>query len=343
MSDEERFAIDQYLMRGGSVVVAGGNYVLPSEMFPTGLTVQEVSDGLREMLSGYGVEVGQSMVFDTQNEPLPIQVPRTIGGMQVVELQELDYPPFVDIRSDGMDPESPIVTNLPAVSMNWVSPLTADEAKSAGREVTTLLQSTEQSWLWDQTDVQPNPDLYPQYGFPVTGDQQSWPLAVSIHGSFESYFKDQASPFEATEGMTETVGGPQGTIEVSPDTARLVVIGSAEFIDDAVLETSMQLSQDRYLNSLQFMQNAVDWSVEDEDLLSIRSRGTYARLLDPLEKEQQSFWEVMNYAGVLVALAVIGGVWTLRRRSERPMELVEPEDAEPQPEDTGEEPGGSHE
>ena len=122
-----------------------------------------------------------------------------------------------------------------------------------------------------------------------------------------------------------------------------MVIGSAEFIDDAVLETSMQLSQDRYLNSLQFMQNAVDWSVEDEDLLSIRSRGTYARLLDPLEKEQQSFWEVMNYAGVLVALAVIGGVWTLRRRSERPMELVEPEDAEPQPEDTGEEPGGSHE
>jgi ABC-2 type transport system permease protein len=143
--------------------------------------------------------------------------------------------------------------------------------------------------------------------------------------------------------MTETLEGPLGTIEASPDTARLVVIGSAEFIDDAVLETSMQLSQDRYLNSLQFVQNAVDWSVEDEDLLSIRSRGTYARLLDPLEKEQQSFWEVLNYALVLVALVIIGGVWTLRRRSERPMALVEPEDAGSQPEETGEESGGSHE
>ena len=343
MSDLERFAIDQYLMRGGSVVIAGGNYVLPNEMFPTGLAVQEVSDGLREMLSSYGIEVEQSMVFDTQNEPLPIQVPRTIGGMQVVELQELDYPPFIDVRSDGMDRESPIVSNLPAVTMNWASPLTVDETKNAGREVTILLQSTEQSWLWDQTDVQPNPDMYPEYGFPVMAEQQSWPLAVSVHGSFQSYFKDQASPFEATEAMTETLEGPLGTIEASPDTARLVVIGSAEFIDDAVLETSMQLSQDRYLNSLQFMQNAVDWSVEDEDLLSIRSRGTYARLLDPLEKEQQSFWEVLNYGLVLVALVIIGGVWTLRRRSERPMELVEPEDGGSPPEETGEESGGSHE
>ena len=343
MSDEERFAIDQYLMRGGSVVVAGGNYVLPSEMFPGGLAVQTVSGGLREMLSSYGIEVGQSMVFDTQNEPLPIQVPRTIGGMQVIELQELDYPPFVDIRSDGMDEANPIVSNLPAVTMNWVSPLTIDETMNAGREVTTLLQSTEQSWLWDQTDVQPNPDLYPQYGFPIVGEQQSWPLAVAIHGSFESYFKDRASPFEATEAMTETVAGPLGTIEASPDSARLVVIGSAEFIDDAILETSMQLSQDRYLNSLQFMQNAVDWSAEDADLLTIRSRGTYARLLEPLEKGQQSFWEVLNYAVVLASLLVIGGVWTLRRRSERPMELVEPDGAEPQSEDTDAETGGSNE
>ena len=342
MSDEELFAIDQYLMRGGSVVVAGGNYVLPTEMFGAGLSVQAVSGGLKEMLASYGIDVGQSMVLDTQNEPLPIQVQRTVSGMQVVELQELDYPPFVDIRSDAMDKESPIVSNLSAVTMNWASPLTIDETKNAGREVTVLLESTEQSWLWNQTDVQPNPDLYPEYGFPVEGEQQSWPLAVSIHGSFESYFKDQASPFEQTEAVTDTVGGPLGTVEVSPDTARLVVIGSAEFIDDPILETSMQLSQDRYLNNLQFMQNAVDWSVEDEDLLSIRSRGTYARLLEPLETGQQSFWEVLNYAVVFVALLGIGGVWTLRRRSEQPMQLVEVDAPEPQPEEAADESGGSH-
>jgi ABC-2 type transport system permease protein len=323
MSDQERFAIDQYLMRGGSVVIAGGNYALPAEQFPGGLYVEAVSDGLKELLASYGVGVGESMVLDPQNEPLPVQVQRQVGGMQVVEIQELDYPPFVDIRSDGMEKESSIVSNLPAVTMHWVSPLTIDESKNQGREVAVLLRSTDGSWLRSELDVQPDPTLYPQYGFPVEGEPQSWPLAVTIRGTFESFFKDKASPFEATEAVTETVEAPLGTIEVSPETARLVVIGSAEFIDDAILDLSRQLAQDRYLNNLQFMQNAVDWSVEDEDLLTIRSRGTYARLLKPLEEGEQSFWEGLNYALVIVSLLVIGGVWTLRRRSEQPMPLVD--------------------
>jgi ABC-2 type transport system permease protein len=222
-----------------------------------------------------------------------------------------------------MDKESAIVSNLPAVTMHWGSPLTVDEAKNQGREVTLLLQSSEQSWLRSELDMQPNPTMYPSHSFPVEGEQQSRPLAVSIRGSFESFFKDRASPFEATQPVTETVGAPLGTIEVSPESSRLVVIGSNEFIDDAVLELSRSLSADRYLNNLQFMQNAVDWAAEDEDLLTIRSRGTYARLLKPLEGGQQSFWEVLNYALVLLALAVIGVVWTLRRRSEQPMPLVD--------------------
>ncbi len=65
----------------------------------------------------------------------------------------------------------------------------------------------------------------------------------------------------------------------------------------------------------------MDWSVEDEDLLSIRSRGTYARLLKPLEKKEQSLWEALNYAVALLAVAAIGVVWSVRRRSEAPMSL----------------------
>ena len=61
-----------------------------------------------------------------------------------------------------------------------------------------------------------------------------------------------------------------GTIDNSPDTARLVVIGSAEFLNDVVFQLSSNLTRDRYLNTLQFMQNTVDWSVEDLDLLTQR-------------------------------------------------------------------------
>jgi ABC-2 type transport system permease protein len=333
MTDIERFAVDQFLMRGGAVVAAAGNYALSQQQMPGGLTVDLLADGLQEMLDSYGVEVRDTMVMDPRNEPFPVQVQRQAGAMNVIEIQELDYPYFVDVRPDSMNKESPIVSNLPAVTMHWSSPISVDEEQNAARDVSLLLQSTEQSWLRDSTDIQPNTDLYPRFGFPLEGEQATRPLAVAIRGSFESFFKGRASPFETeTADSTEagppaepTVEAPLGTIEASPESARLVVIGSAEFIDDIVLDISSQLSPDRYLYNLQFLQNVVDWSVEDQDLLGIRSRGTFARLLEPLEQDDQSLWEGLNYGLALIALVAIGGVWTWRRRRQRPM--FDPSDA----------------
>jgi ABC-2 type transport system permease protein len=264
------------------------------------------------------------MVLDPSNEPFPIQVQRQVAGMQVVEIQELPYPYFVDVRTDSMSKESRIVSNLPPVTMQWVSPLIVDEEGQTGREVDVLLSSSKDSWVSTATNVQPDMQLYPEYGFPIEGEQKARPLAVAIRGSFDSYFSGKPSPFAASESLTETVDVPLGTIEVSPESSRLVVVGSTEFIDDVVLDLSRNLSADRYLYNLQFVQNAVDWAVEDDDLLSIRSRGTYARLLTDLDTGQHSFWEGLNYALVLVALVAVGVVWQLRRRGEEPMELVVP-------------------
>ena len=97
-----------------------------------------------------------------------------------------------------------------------------------------------------------------------------------------------------------------GTIESSPESTRLVVVGSAEFLDDTVLSISQNLSRDRYLYNLQLVLNAVDWAVEDQDLLTIRSRGTYARVLPDLTREEQSFWEGLNYAVALIGLVALG-------------------------------------
>jgi ABC-2 type transport system permease protein len=337
MTDEQRFAIDQYLMRGGALVVAAGNYILSPQQFGGGIIMDLVQDGLREMLEGYGVSVAEGMVLDTRNQPFPVQVQRNVGGLNVVEIQQVDYPYFVDVRRDGMASDSPIVANLPAITLNWVSALEIDPEKTQDLEVETLLESTDKSWLRTATDVQPNQAMYPGLGFPVEGEQKARPLAVSLYGSFESYYKDRPSPFQesGTEGEPETGAEADtasqeeettpvlGTIEQSPESSRLVVIGSAEFIDDVVLDLSASLSADRYLLNLQFMQNVVDWSVEDQDLLAIRSRGTFTRLLKPLEEGEQSFWEVLNYGVALLAVIAIGVVWNLRRRSEAPMPLVE--------------------
>jgi len=252
-------------------------------------------------------------------------VQRQSGGYQVVEVQEVPYPYFVDVRPDGMAKDSVIVSSLPAVTLYWCSPLQVDKDKNANRKLTTLLQSTSQSWLRTSLDVQPNTQQYPKLGFAVEGDLGARPLAVAVRGSFESFFKDKESP---AQGGQTPEGGSQptlGTITTSPESSRLVVVGSTEFLDDAVLNISTRLSPDRYLNNLQFVQNAIDWCVEDEDLLTIRSRGTYARMLKPMDQRQHTIWEGANYVVALLALVVVGWVWNVRQRGEQPMLLTEPE------------------
>ena len=171
----------------------------------------------------------------------------------------------------------------------------------------------------------------------MEGQPQSYPLAVSVQGVFESYFKGKPSPLaQPAEQPADPLAAPAGpsaveqpttvgVIESSPDTARLVVIGSAEFLNDIVFDLSASMAQDRYLNSLQFMQNTVDWSVEDLDLLTIRSRGASSRVLNPLNESQQSFWEGLNYVLALLGLVAIGVIWRVRQQNEQPMELVKDE------------------
>jgi ABC-2 type transport system permease protein len=333
LDDRARFAVDQYLMRGGSVIVAAGSYGLTVDPLGQNLALKPVAGGLAEMLDGYGIRIENSLVMDPQNEPFPVQVERPLGNTVVREMQAVNYPFFVDVRPDGMDKASPIVGQLAAVTLNWASPLTVDAAKNKDRQVSVLLKSSVNAWLRTNPDIQPNLKQYPNVGFAVEGDRSSRPLAVSVRGAFESAFKGKPVPAAASQPPASGQQAPAATpapapapqtgsvIEASPDTARLVVIGSSDFLTDIVFQISGSMSGDRYLNSLKLLQNAVDWSVEDLDLLGIRARGTSARVLKPMAAGDQTIWEVLNYGIALAALVVIGVVWVVRRRNERPMAL----------------------
>lgn len=320
MTELEQFAVDQFLMQGRPVIVAGGNYRI-SPILSQELIIQEVTDGLGAMLSYYGVEVGQQLVMDPQNEPFPSPIERQVGDSTVREVRRVDYPFFVDVRPDGMATDSPITSELPALTLHWSSPLEIDPEKNQDREVVELLRSTDQSWLRSSTEIQPDLVTYPELGFPVEGEQKSRTLAVSIRGSFESFFKDGA-PFNADDEESEQ-SEPRLVVNQSPESSRLVVIGSLEFLNDVSLGFSRALSADRFLFNLQFLENVVDWSLEDEELLGLRSRGASTRLLDRLDEGEQTFWEALNYGVALAALVILGVVWKLRQRSEKPMQLVD--------------------
>jgi len=342
-TDMELYAIDQYLMRGGVMLLAAGNTVIDQDPYSGGLMGRPIVDGVAELLAHYGIHVGPELVLDQQNEPFPIPTVRQVGNIQVQEYQALNYPYFVDVRSGGMANNHPLVSNLPAITLNWASPVQVDQAKNAERKVEVLLSSTAGAWLQTGNNILPDFTLYPETGFAQPATTQVYTLAVAVQGTFDSYFAGKPSPFEtmtAEEGVTLPPAGP-GTIESSPETTRLLVVGSAEFLDDIVFQISSSMSGDRYLNSLQFVKNAVAWATADLDLLEIQARGSASRILASLEESGQSFWEIVNYGVALLALLVLGGFVNMRRRNEQPMELIQPSAISHQP--SGRTSGEKHE
>jgi MYXO-CTERM domain-containing protein len=84
-----------------------------------------------------------------------------------------------------------------------------------------------------------------------------------------------------------------------------------------MLQVSQSLQSDIGLADVELVHNAVDWSLADTDLLSIRSRtGASALTVEP---DQRGKWRIINIiiGAVLLAGVVLFGV--LRRRAVEPI------------------------
>ncbi len=119
-----------------------------------------------------------------------------------------------------------------------------------------------------------------------------------------------ADPQAEEEGEAQPV--ISGVVESSPASARLILIGSSSFLTDTAISLATEATRTVYTQPLELIQNAVDWSLEDRGLLSLRGRGQYSRLLQPLTRREQVIWEYLNYALALAGLALVYG---LHRRS----------------------------
>lgn len=328
LDKKQLFAIDQFLMKGGTVVLLAGGYSITQSQ--QNVSAKAVVSGLDAWLKSYGIDLQTKLVLDAQNEPYPIPVTRNIGGFSLQEIRMVNYPLWVDVRADGMAKDSLITGGIPQVTINWPSPIVIDKEKNKDRTVTTLLHSSNESWVTETGKIEPNFKVFGELGFPKDGKQEPSVLAAVVEGHFDSFFKGQNSPLlekeekkedeHADEGKDpaekkkeETPNAIGSVVEKSPTSSRLIIFGSNEFASDQTLQISAATGSSRYLNSVQIIENAIDWSLEDRGLLSIRSRGQFSRTMLPMTDRTRMFWEYLNYLLVLVGLA---GVFFIHRISQ---------------------------
>ncbi|MCY4277125.1 MAG: Gldg family protein [Gammaproteobacteria bacterium] len=340
LGDVEVFAIDQFLMRGGTVLLSLGAY--ESSLTPQSISVSPRNTGLDDWLAHNGIEIGESLVMDARNSAFPVPVTRQVGGFSFQELQMLDYPYFVEVRDEGFNEDAVMVSQVPQVSMPWSSPIVVETEINAERQVTELLRSSNDAWLSTSTNVTPRFSEDGQAPFAPEGEIGNHLLGVMVEGRFDSFFAGKESPLlmaaieeqVQTEAESEEAGeegaealdgaGPAtmdtinneavaeagagvvaSVIERSPESARLIILASNEFLSDRNLQIMGSISGMVQQGSLELVQNAVDYALEDAGLVSIRSRGHFNRTLPPTSRELQMGFEYMNYALALLGLGIV--------------------------------------
>jgi ABC-2 type transport system permease protein len=338
LDEKQLFAIDQFLMKGGTVVLAAAPF---KASLKGNLEVAPSPTGLEEWLAAYGLTLEKAMVLDPQNTPFPIPIERNVGGFNVRQVQLLDYPYFVDVRGSGLAREDAPTIGLDQLTVSWAAPIEIDDAKATGRKIVRLIESSPRSWKSDTLNAVPDFQAYPELGFPPGKETGPQLLGVVMEGEFKSLFAGKPSPLakdatagdkekaeKAGEGATaEETGANAKTdekpekasitsvIERSPESARIILIGSSSALSDDILSLTSSVNQTQYLAPLTLVQNMVEWSLEDRGLLALRSRGgQFSRTLEPMTADIQALWEYFNYG---LALLGLGIVYVLRQASRR--------------------------
>lgn len=326
LDKKQLFAVDQFLMRGGTVIAATSPY--SANMTRNNLAVQHHNSGLEKWLDHNGLKLEHQLVMDPQNSAFPIPVTRRVGALSFQEMRMIDYPYFADLRSNGLNQDNPITSNLNQLTMAWASPITIDKDKNAKRKVTELLNSSDRAWQSASLDVMPKIDRSGRSLFQPESDQGKQLLGAISQGQFTSFFAGKKSPLlestsddkqdkskkdNAKKADNSVIGS---VIEHSPESARIILLASNEFLNDQVMRLIGASNGSQYLGGLQLMANAVDWSLEDQGLLSIRSRGHFNRTLPPMDHDNQLVWESANYALAVIMLLALA-MWQAYRRRQR--------------------------
>ena len=294
--------IDQFVMRGGSLVVLAGRYRLAPS---TGtLAIEKVTTGLEPMFAKWGITLGEELVLDAKSDAFPIPENRDLGnGTFVREIRQLPYPFFVKIDGDRISSSSVITSGSPGAVLHWGTWVKAEG--KVGDDVHTvepLLSSSADSWLTTSTSVEPNLAKFPKTGFAPPADsdkKESRVMALAVTGGFA------------------TSGDAKGAQHSPPDT-RIVVFGASAFVTDDVLGLAQQLDSELATSNVELVHAAVDWALADTDLLTIRSHTSAQRAIKTAPEDRETY-RTANVAIAVIGLGLLVGLTWFRRRSVTPV------------------------
>jgi len=292
----DKYFIDQYIMNGGKVIwmLDATNADMDSLANKGAFLAHPLRDlNLGDQLFKYGVRVNSDLIEDISSSKIPVPV-SFVNDMPKWELRPWRYFP-VSIPTSN----HPITSNLNAVKFDFVS--TIDTVKTNTKVTKTVLLHTSPYTKIGNTpyevSLQNAIDQPVQENF--TGGIRA--MAVLLEGEFESIFKNRLSALSKKLPFKE----------LSPTTRMLVIsdgdIAQNQIIRGAVLPLGYDNYEKRQYGNKDFILNSIDYLLEEDALIDVRTRELKMRLLDVQKiNKERSFWQLINLLLPIVLILIFG-------------------------------------
>lgn len=306
-SQQDRYVVDQFVMNGGKVL-----WLLDAmNPFLDSLRVKQFSLALpRDLaldnqLAAYGVRINKDLILDMSCAPIEIMT-EPYGGQRKREMLPWYFEPVLVPQSNH-----PIVANIDPVHTRFVSSM--DTLGNEEISKTVLLTTSPYSRpMRNPVRISLNITKM-DMGF-ERNSTPYMPVAVLLEGAFTSAFIDRL-PAEFTND-------PEVAYREQGKRTAMLVVSDGDVIENRIdpgKGVYFPLGWDRYSNAKrygnrEFIINAMNYLLDDQGLISIRSRAISLRLLDAKRiEDERRYWQVVNTVVPILVSLLAGLLFHLLR------------------------------
>ncbi len=309
-SENDKFVLDQYIMNGGRIVWLIEEVNVNADSLVYGETAALYRPlNIEDQLFRYGARINAEVVQDI--DCADIRLILSSGGerQQPVSVPWLYFPRLTPYSGHS------ITRNLNKVKgefSNYIDTVGLDKniRKSILLSTSPYTRTLSPPFMISLREAEMKPD---ERSFSKSG----LPVAVLLEGKFPSAFRNRI-----TDNLLKDSGLKVQTESVD---TKMIIIADGDIIRNEVRmtgteETPMTLGQDMYTMEMfgnrDFMINCLNYLVDDNGIMELRSRELKLRLLDgSVIKKERFKWQVINIAGPVFIVILAGIIFNwLRRR-----------------------------
>jgi ABC-2 type transport system permease protein len=304
-NEQDKFIIDQFVMKGGKVLWLIDPIIASMDsMERRGEMMAPAQDlKLDDMLFRYGARVNYDLVQDLLSSLIPV-VTGMVGNQPKQQLLPWYFFPVMTPQS-----KHPIVNNLNSIKGQFVS--SVDPINVNGIKTEVLLSTSKYSRI-SPAPVRVSLGVMQYKPDPADFPVKNVPVAMLMEGEFTSLYKNRIPP---AISENKEIGFKESSVK----TAMVVVADGDIMRNDYLKGQPVPLGFDKYTNmtygNKSFLLNVIDYLCDDSGMMVIRNKDYRLRLIDPavLEANTQPL-KLINLLAPLLLILLFGVFKFYKRR-----------------------------